>query len=340
MSLGWLFGRASGVRAGAVAALIGGLLLLASPDANAQFIYGVTDGANGLIYEADILKTKTTLAFTTNLGYVNGLAFNEAGDGGSGQLFYREGTSGLNGSGDLYVWNRRTNTQTKIIVPNAVNSGKLFGQSSNASWFGGAYWYVNQNTDTLYKVNISFATATAPTVSSIDTFANFDGTTGATNFAFGDISFGDVVTLAGGNVQATLYGSATGKFFRINVIAGVPVSSSYSENAIAASQLQVGFGGDGVTLYGTLAGNQSPAGQWYTLNKTTGARTAIPFQSLDSSGNILSYNDISEGSLRSVSAVVQPEPASLALLLPLLPLTGYLWRRRRGLAFAPGGAAA
>lgn len=307
--------------------------------AHAQFFYGVTDGANGKIYEADILNAKTKLALTTDLGYVNGLAFNEAGDGGSGQLFYRAGTLSLNGSGDLYVWNRRTNVQTKVIVPNAINNGKLSGQSSNASWFGGAYWYVDQGKDTLYKVNISFATPTAPTVSSIDTFTNFDGT-GATNFSFGDISFGDVVTLAGGNVQATLYGSATGKFFRINVLAGVPVSSSYSENAISDSQLQVGFGGDGATLYGTLAGNQPSAGQWYTLNKTTGARTAIPFQSLDSSGNILSYNDISEGSLRSVSAVAQPEPASLALLLPLAALTGYRWRRRRAPAFAHPAAAA
>lgn len=282
------------------------LLFTGSTSASAQstqFLYGITN--DGKIYEVDIQNKTTTLAFTTNLNLMNGLAFNESGNAGTGQLFYRAGT-GSNGSTGLYVWNRNNNTQSLITVPTSIaTSGLLPGQSSNASWYNGAYWYVQQGTDTLTKVTVDFTNISAPVVSSLQSFTNFDGTS-KTNFSFGDISISS---------SGILYGSTSDTFFHVDLNSGSP--TSYSSQASSA-QLQIGFGADGTTLYGEAAGT----GAWYQIDKSTGVSTSLGFTSA------AAFNDISEGSVRSASSVTAPEPSSLAFLFTV-PLLGIGMMRRR-----------
>ncbi|MGC4043333.1 MAG: hypothetical protein QM758_05980 [Armatimonas sp.] len=265
------------------------LALIASRPAQAQYLYGITNG--GSLYEINPVSHSTTLVFTqplTTMTSANGLAWSEANQ----RMFYF-GTVGS--SLNFYTWNRTTGVQTQI-------TGSLpAGTVSNGTYYGGYYWYVNSNSDNLIRVSFDFSNPNAPKVASYMDFDHFGGVTDLGSYGFGDIS-----------VRASdgmLFGSSNKGVFRVNVATGIPIGfTSINSNT---TLYQLGFGQDNV-----LYGEASASGAWYTMNTTTGNATSMGYSS-----SPVAFNDLSEG---SVSGIAVPEPGSLGLLalagLGALPL--------------------
>lgn len=276
----------------ALAAPVLCLTLLSGSPAQAQFLYGIT--ATGSLYEINPVTKFTAQVFNQPLSMTaaNGLAWSEA----SQRMFYF-GTVGS--SLNFYTWDRATGIQTQI-------TGSLpAGSVSNGTYYGGYYWYVNNNTDNLIRVGLDFSNPSAPKISAYTDFDHFGGVADLGAYTFGDIS-----------VRASdgmMYGSSNKGVFRVNVSSGTP--TGFTPINSNSNLYQLGFGQDNI-LYGESSSN----GNWSTINTTTGAATSMGYSS-----SPVAFNDISEGSLRGVAV---PEPGTLILIVMGLG-SGAIARRRR-----------
>jgi hypothetical protein len=268
--------------------------LLAGGAAQAQYLYGITDG--GSLYEINPTIGYTAQVFSQTLGVsgANGLAWDETNK----RAFYF-GTVG--GTSRFYVWDRATGVQTQITGTRPTAS------ISNGTFFNNAFWYVNNATDTLVRLDLNFSVPSAPTVASFQEFANFDGGSTFTSFSFGDIS----VRASDG----VLFGSSNNGIFSVNINSGTPTGFNLINSS--STLYQIGFGANG-TLYGETSAN----GNWFTINQGTGVATPMGYSS-----SPVAFNDISEG---SVVGVAVPEPGTMALALPIVGLAlGMIARRRK-----------
>lgn len=288
------FSRAATVRASRIALSLGLLCLIfvSSRPAQAQFLYGITNG--GSLYEINPVTRYTSLVFTqplTTMTGANGLAWSEA----SQRMFYF-GTVGS--SLNFYTWNRATGIQTQIT--GSIPAGPV----ASGTYYGGYYWFVRNNSDNLLRVSLDFSNPSAPKVASFQDFDHFGGQTDLGSYGFGDIS-----------VRASdgmLFGSSSKGVFRVNVSTGTP--TGFTTINTDPTLYQLGFGQNNV-LYGETSAN----GNWYTINTTTGAATSMGYSS-----SPVAFNDISEGSLRGVAV---PEPGSL--LFSIMGFGSALIARRR-----------
>lgn len=276
-------------------ALISGLscvTLLVSRPAQAQYLYGITNG--GSLYEINPVTRYTSLVFTqpiTTMTSANGLAWSEANQ----RMFYF-GTVGS--SLNFYTWDRTTGIQTQIT--GSIPAGPV----ASGTYYGGYYWFVRNNSDNLLRVSFDFSNPSAPKVSSFQDFDHFGGVSDLGSYGFGDIS-----------VRASdgmLFGSSNKGIFRVNVSTGTP--TGFTSINSDATLYQLGFGQNNV-LYGETSAN----GNWYTLNTTTGAATSMGYSS-----SPIAFNDISEGALRGVAI---PEPGTIAFVL--MGFSGAFAVRRR-----------
>ncbi|RYF58954.1 MAG: hypothetical protein EOO39_33705 [Cytophagaceae bacterium] len=269
-------------------AIVVGIDCFGGRAAQAQYLYGITN--NGSLYEVNPTIQYTTSVFTQSLSMTsaNGLAYDDA----NGRLFY---FGAVGGSSNFYTWDRTTGQQAQITGTRPTAS------IACGSFYNNAFWYINGSTDTLVRLNLDFSTPTAPVVSSFQQFTNFDGTA-LGNFTFGDISI---------RSDGVLFGSSNNGIFSVDVSSGVP--TNFARISTNSTLYQIGFGADG-TLYGETSAN----GNWYTLNTGTGAATSMGYTSTDSTGATVAFNDISEGAVRGIAVV--PELNTAALLGLALPL--------------------
>lgn len=272
-------------------------VVLASGGARADYLaYGIDDANR--IHEVNLTKQTDSIVFSTGLsGSFNSVAYDDA----ARRLYYRK--EGSNGT--LYEWDMAANVQR------AFGGTKLVAGSADAALYQGAYWYVAQDGDTLYRAALNFTSPSTPTIGTVTSYANFDGTS-KKSFGFGDV----VITAAG-----MLYGASDQGFFRVNVAGASP--SGFTILNSHTEELQLSLSPDDSAIYA----QDHETGRWYTINPTSGAITPIAKLGNPSATFTTAH-------LRDLADHVHfqpvPEPASLALLsLGGIGIAAKLRRSRR-----------
>jgi len=283
-----------------------------SPEANANGappgqIYGI--GVDNNIYFVDTVGESITLTGSSLSEGVKANGF--ASDRVRKQVFY------FASNGDLGYYDIASGTN------GIVASGSAFGITpdfppEDATYYAGSYWYIakgNTANNTLYQATLTY-TGSVPSFSGtpVEYQLTVDGST--SGMMFGDIAVNDIT--------GRLYGSTTpgsgGLFFSLDMaslIAGTsnPVTVISSANGVG---LQLAFSEDYSVLYGQqyIDSGTSTTGQWYTVDATLGAYSAI-------AGFITSPG---MRDLAGIAAV--PEPAAF-VLAGVGVMAAIIWRRRR-----------
>ena len=289
-----------------------------SPDANANGlppgqIYGV--GVNNNIYFVDTVSESITLTGSSLSDGVKANGF--ASDRVRNQVFY------FASNGDLGYYDIASDTN------GIVATGSVFGVTpdfppENATYYAGSYWYIAKGTtanNILYQATLTY-TGSVPSFGG--TPVEYQLTVGGSTsgMMFGDIAVNDTT--------GRLYGSTTpgsgGLFFTLDMttlVAGSsnPVTVISSANGIG---LQLAFSEDYTVLYGQQyifdSGDpENPAltsGQWYTVDTTLGAYSAIT-------------GFITAPGMRDLAGIATvPEPAT-CVLAGVGVMASIVWRRRR-----------
>ena len=220
------------------------------------FVYGIQrrqDGAN--IYEIDVLNGIENMIFanpqTYSSFYPNGLAFDQAND----RLYYSRSSSQL----WFYDFNSNTLNQAgNFDHGTKTGSADVYG----ATFGGGYYWYVPNNSAYLYRVTLD---GDGNFVSS-----DYELMTEDRGLQFGDI----VIDYADG----VIYGSDLGIYFTYDIATG-----NFVNHGSSGRNLQLAWGHDG-NLYGHATGDM----RWYGVNAANGATSY-----LFTGANI--YNDLASG---------------------------------------------
>jgi len=274
------------------AATLATLPLAASAQTHPTIIGGAP---NGFLY-ATFLDLKTSApVFNAGFTGINALAYNSVNN----TVYYRASSGGA-----LWSWQVGSSAQTQV-------ASTLPGGAADASVYGNAYWYVQDGTDTLTRVDLSSFAVT--------TYANFDGTA-RTSFNWGDIA----ITPSG-----IMYGQpGNTSFFSVDISGLAPTvtnggaTSGFTQSTVTGTDtsLQIGYGADTV-----LYAQATATGQWYTIDNSATATfgTRTPITGFQTTG----LNDITN-SFPSALAIAVPEPGSLALLLPALSLAVVAVRRK------------
>jgi hypothetical protein len=267
--------------------IVFGLLTIAAlavSTANAGTVLGINSVANGGgVYSIDCDTGVATLLESTAgaaLGTSNSSG-NSLAQGLDTTIYYSSFGAGDN------------DTLFASVGGAPVAVATLNGSVASGTYGSGAYWYIAQNSGTLYELAITGTTVGGETAHALS----------------GDVNpwtFGDIVTTADGS---TIYGAAiTGggqEFFSIDL-------ATFTVTTIASLpvNLQLAF------CEGQLIGLNTTTGDLYSVNVATGELT---FRATVSSatGETLRINDL---------ATVIPEPTSMALLG--IGLTGLLSVRR------------
>lgn len=229
-----------------IAALIASSVALLTPAAHADILYGT--GASGQLFSIDTnnLSSFTTIAtfnaatFTPYGGgstFLNALALDEA----SNSLYFRN-DSGNSGS-SLFKYNLTTNTLSKVT--------NLGFSSFNASFYNGYYWAVQENSNTLVRVDVATGATTTATM----------GTSGS--YSFGDIAINQST--------GTVYGSATNTFFKGDIVNPTGTPSVTNFTAFTPRQrMQISFDASESFLYGQDYDTKT----WYKISTTDGSTTS------------------------------------------------------------------
>ena len=293
-------------------ACVGVACLPLSPEANANGfppgqIYGV--GVNNNIYFVDTVGESITLTGSSLSEGVKANGF--ASDRVRNQVFY------FASNGDLGYYDIASDTNG-IVATGSVFSITAEFPPEDATYYAGSYWYIAKGdtaNNTLYQATLTY-TGSVPSFSGtpVEYQLTVDGST--SGMMFGDIAVNDTT--------GRLYGSTTpgsgGLFFSLDMAALVagssnPVTVISSTNGVG---LQLAFSEDYSVLYGQqyIDSGTSTSGQWYTVDATLGAYSAI-------AGFITSPG---MRDLAGVAAV--PEPAA-CVLAGVGVMASIIWRRRR-----------
>lgn len=250
-----------------------------------QFLFGIFDGAtngDGDLYQVDPTTGAATLLYdfasdpSTNVFSPNGLAFDPVRE----WLYFSLDADGSSASGpeEIYYFDTNGGTPDPVLV-GTVDQFPIF----NASWHEGEYYFIPNQSDDLWK--ITFDAAGTSIASSTEVCS--DLIAGATGLAFGDIAISDGGRLYGWARQT---GSDTHWFFQVDVAdCGNKTQVDVTSTLGIDHNLQLALGEDG-TLWGhqAISTGGAGAGEWYTVDKTTGALT-------DQFATGPSFTDISAG---------------------------------------------
>jgi hypothetical protein len=259
-------------------------ILLLSPDAVAgQYVYGISD--DNSIHQVGLTAYFDAVVFQTGFsGVTNGVAWDEAGD----RLFYRNPDNG-----SLYFWTRATNSQQVFY------GEQLTAFNANAAFYNGAYWYVEDGSDTLVRASFDFGTPNVPFIAHVDRFTNFDGTS-KNSFGFGDIAI---------DKSGVLYGSSNYGLFSVNISGSQPTQFTIVSPGFGVRQLA--FDVTKTFLYT----HDHNTGNWYTatLDGTETPVNKAPYVQFAT----IPLRDISDAiaDKNVVIASEIPEPAAWQLLL-------------------------
>jgi hypothetical protein len=293
-------------------------VLLSAPATAASYFYAV--GSNNHLYEvSDTGVQRDVRDFSGLVGVtpVNGAAF----DAGRSQLFFSVPGSG-SGNGSLWYWNQATNaTPVSLgLLPTA--------RPDNGAYWDGAYWYVQQGTNTLHRIALNYDGAGNPTGLGAASTASLVHTPALSG---GDLWFGDIAIQTLSGSSAKLYGAtaAGNQFFSVNLTNGalsgnVTASLLGTVGSNGVDKMQLSFDSAGTTLYG----HAYDSGQWYTINTANGALTTLAFSSF-TAGVSNGFQDMGGASASATPSSGVPERGPWLALLSVTLVSLVLARRRR-----------
>lgn len=263
--------------------------------AHASSVYGVDD--NNSLWRIDnpvsINHAATNVITSDQIGVkANSLAY----DASSDNLFFVS-------SNMLGYYNPLANEIGSV----GGLSLNLTANPNNASFYNGAYWYFDHDSNILNEAQITYVND-SPFVTAINTWAvlGMDADGINTN------SFGDIAIDTDSGI---LYASTSrGRFYSVDL--SEPVESfqeiSASHGNDISEGLQLSFNSDNSTLYG----HSYSTGDWYTVDTATGARTQIE-----------GINTVGFRDLGGPATVPVPEPSSFAL--GAIGILGIFYLKRR-----------
>ncbi|NLB17598.1 MAG: hypothetical protein GX825_02410 [Syntrophomonadaceae bacterium] len=205
------------------------------------FVYGVESGS-GDLYEIDVLNEKENRIFKGSGGYTypypNGLAFDNIND----RLYFAVNNQDLS----YYDFSLDTVSSAGVLQHSGTNvCGATFG--------GGYYWYIPDNSPNLYKVSFNGNGE----IDSQELVAELGG-----SFTYGDVAID--------YKEGVIYGSGIEKYFIYDV-----TNEEYWEPGGNATFLQIAWGSVGL-LYGHKGqreGVGSGHRNWYTIEPSSGTTT-------------------------------------------------------------------
>jgi hypothetical protein len=293
-------------------------VLLSAPATAASYFYAV--GSNNHLYEVSdtgVQRDVRDLSGLVGVTPVNGAAF----DAGRSQLFFSVPGSG-SGNGSLWYWNQATNaTPVSLgLLPTA--------RPDNGAYWDGAYWYVQQGTNTLHRIALNYDGAGNPTGLGAASTASLVHTPALSG---GDLWFGDIAIQTLSGSSAKLYGAtaAGNQFFSVNLTNGA-LSGNVSASLLGTvgsngvDKMQLSFDSAGTTLYG----HAYDSGQWYTINTANGALTTLAFSSF-TAGVSNGFQDMGGASASATPSSGVPERGPWLALLSVTLVSLVLARRRR-----------
>jgi hypothetical protein len=293
-------------------------VLLSAPATAASYFYAV--GSNNHLYEVSdtgVQRDVRDLSGLVGVTPVNGAAF----DAGRSQLFFSVPGSG-SGNGSLWYWNQATNaTPVSLgLLPTA--------RPDNGAYWDGAYWYVQQGTNTLHRIALNYDGAGNPTCLGAASTASLVHTPALSG---GDLWFGDIAIQTLSGSSAKLYGAtaAGNQFFSVNLTNGA-LSGNVSASLLGTvgsdgvDKMQLSFDSAGTTLYG----HAYDSGQWYTINTANGALTTLAFSSF-TAGVSNGFQDMGGASASATPSSGVPERGPWLALLSVTLVSLVLARRRR-----------
>jgi hypothetical protein len=292
--------------------------LVSVPASAASYFYAV--GSNNHIYEvsdAGVQRDVRDLSGLVGATAVNGAAF----DAGRSQLFFSVPGSG-SGNGSLWYWNQATNaTPVSLgLLPTA--------RPDNGAYWDGAYWYVQQGTNTLHRIALNYDGAGNPTGLGAASTASLVHTPALSG---GDLWFGDIAIQTLSGSSAKLYGAtaAGNQFFSVNLTNGalsgnVTASLLGTVGSNGVDKMQLSFDSAGTTLYG----HAYDSGQWYTIDTANGALTTLAFSSF-TAGVSNGFQDMGGASASATPSSGVPERGPWLALLSVTLVSLVLARRRR-----------
>jgi len=293
-------------------------VLLSAPATAASYFYAV--GSNNHLYEVSdtgVQRDVRDLSGLVGVTPVNGAAF----DAGRSQLFFSVPGSG-SGNGSLWYWNQATNaTPVSLgLLPTA--------RPDNGAYWDGAYWYVQQGTNTLHRIDLNYDGAGNPTGLGAASTASLVHTPVLSG---GDLWFGDIAIQTLSGSSAKLYGAtaAGNQFFSVNLTNGalsgnVTASLLGTVGSDGVDKMQLSFDSAGTTLYG----HAYDSGQWYTINTANGALTTLAFSSF-TAGVSNGFQDMGGASASATPSSGVPERGPWLALLSVTLVSLVLARRRR-----------
>ncbi len=217
---------------------------ICEPDPEPWIIYGIEFEGNAL-YEINIENEMVAenLLFATPRNNNNGLAFDRENQ----RLYYAAGST-------LYFYDLENG--------NEMSSGSFpRGHVVYGACFGmGSYWYINNQTDDLYRVDFD----DDGEIVTIDKTTHMN-IAGGKEFGLGDIAMDKAETgIIYGSTSATYEDT---EFFTYNVVTEQYVMITDDSDDDAAVNLQIAFGLDGV-LYGTVTRQST----WYVVDTEQGTK--------------------------------------------------------------------
>jgi hypothetical protein len=293
-------------------------VLLSAPATAASYFYAV--GSNNHLYEVSdtgVQRDVRDLSGLVGVTPVNGAAF----DAGRSQLFFSVPGSG-SGNGSLWYWNQATNaTPVSLgLLPTA--------RPDNGAYWDGAYWYVQQGTNTLHRIALNYDGAGNPTGLGAASTASLVHTPALSG---GDLWFGDIAIQTLSGSSAKLYGAtaAGNQFFSVNLTNGalsgnVTASLLGTVGSNGVDKMQLSFDSAGTTLYG----HAYDSGLWYTINTANGALTTLAFSSF-TAGVSNGFQDMGGASASATPSSGVPERGPWLALLSVTLVSLVLARRRR-----------
>lgn len=144
-------------------------------------------------------------------------------------------------------------------------------QFDNATFYAGAYWYIESESPTLRR-------AVLDAITRIDTFTLVDGSGNPVSNATNFFKFGDIASDGQGNIYGwTVPTNGQSSFFKVDV---TPTGTTPAEIATSVTNLTLSvISNNNFSMQLTYAGNvlyghRTGLNEWYAVDTTTGALTA------------------------------------------------------------------